>query len=73
MKIARDTKISEIIERCPDAIFILMEYGLMCAACSLSNQHGLGETKELYGFSDKDIEEIIKRINEVMNKDEAKS
>jgi hybrid cluster-associated redox disulfide protein len=71
-QITKDTKISEIIERYPDTMFILMEYGLMCAACSLANQHGLGETKELYGFTDKEIEEMIKRINETIEKNEAK-
>jgi hypothetical protein len=72
MKVTKETRISEILERCPDAIFILMEYGLMCAACSMANQHGLEETKELYGFTDKQIEEIIKRINKTIEKDEAK-
>ena len=67
-QIKKETKISEILEKCPEAAFILMEYGLMCAACSLAKHHGLEETKNLYGFKDKDIEEIVKRINKAIEK-----
>jgi hybrid cluster-associated redox disulfide protein len=63
MKITAKTKISKIIEQNPDAIFVLMEYGLMCAGCRLAGNHGLEETKELYGFTNKDIKEMLEKIN----------
>ncbi len=69
MKITSKTKISKIIEQCPDAVFILMEHGLMCAGCQLAGNHGLEETKKMYGFSDKNIQEILKKINELNKKE----
>jgi hybrid cluster-associated redox disulfide protein len=71
MKITPKTKISEIIRICPESILILMEYGLMCAGCSLANNHGLEETKEIYGFSDEDVKEMIEKINILINEDKS--
>lgn len=68
MKITSKTKISKIIEQCPDAILVLMEHGLMCAGCQFSKDHGLEETKKLYGFTDKDIKEMLKKINALNKK-----
>ena len=68
MKITSKTKIKKILEECPDSILILMEYGLMCAGCSLSGNHGLEETKKIYGFTDKDIKDMVKRINNLISK-----
>ena len=65
-KITLKTKISEIIERCPDAVFVLMEYGLMCAGCKLAAGHGLEETKEMYGLSDADVKTMVKEINNLI-------
>lgn len=68
MKITSKTKINKIIEQCPDVIFVLMDYGLVCAGCRLAGNHSLEETKEMYGFSDKDIKEMLKKINELNKK-----
>ena len=71
MKITGKTKISEILGICPDSAEILIEYGLMCVGCPLAGKHTLEATKELYGFSDKDIEEMLKRINELIEEKRA--
>ncbi len=67
-KITSKTRIDKIIERCPDAVFVLMEYGLMCAGCKLAGNHGLEETKEMYGLSDTDVTEMLKEINKLIEK-----
>ena len=73
MEITSKTKINKITQKCPDAISILMEYGLFCAGCKLAGNHGLEETKEMYGLNDKDIKEILMRINKLIEEqDEAK-
>lgn len=67
-KIKKETPISELLEKHPEVAEILMDYGLMCAGCRLAGNHGLKETKEMYGLSDMDIKEILKRINELIEK-----
>ncbi|MFH1311103.1 MAG: DUF1858 domain-containing protein [Nanoarchaeota archaeon] len=68
MKITSKTKISKIIEIYPEAIEILFEYGLKCGNCPLAGNHGLEETKKIYGFSNKTIQEILKRVNSLNKK-----
>jgi len=64
--ITKDTLISEILEKFPEAAEILMEYGLMCVGCPLAGRHSLEAIKNIYGFSDQDIEEILVRINKLI-------
>lgn len=61
--ITKDTLISEILEKFPEAAEILMGYGLMCMGCPLAGKHSIGAIKDIYGFSDEDIEEILVRVN----------
>lgn len=67
-KITNKTPINQLIEAHPETIEILMDYGLMCAGCRLAGNHGLEETKEMYGLSERDIKEMLKRINELIEK-----
>jgi len=63
--ITKDTLISEILEKFPEAAEILMEYGLMCVNCPLAGEHSLEAIKNIYGFNDEDIEEILVRVNKL--------
>ena len=65
MRITGKTPISDVIESHDGAAEILLEYGLMCVGCAMSNKHCLEDIKDLYGFKDKDVEEIIKRVNDL--------
>jgi len=69
-KITIKTPINQIIEAHPKTIEILMEYGLMCAGCRLAGDHSLQEIKEMYGLSDKDVKDILKKINGLVEKNE---
>ncbi len=64
--ITKDTLISEILEKFPEAAEdILMEYGLMCIGCPFAGKHNIGAIKDIYGFNDEDIKEILIRINNI--------
>jgi len=65
--ITKDDLISDILEKFPEAAEILMEYGLMCMNCPFAGKHSIGAIKDIYGFSDKDIKEILIRINKLEN------
>jgi len=65
--ITKDTSISEVLEKSPEAAEILMEYGLMCMGCPFAGKHSIGAIKDIYGFSDKDLKEILVRINNIQN------
>jgi len=63
--IEKDTPIKDILETSPKAAEILMEYGLMCIGCPHAGRHSLKEIKNDYGFSDKDVEEILVKLNKI--------
>ena len=57
--------ISKIIESNPEAIEILIEVGLGCIGCAFSRFETFEEGAKSHGFSDEEIDELIKKINEV--------
>ena len=64
MKITHKTLISEILKEKPEAIGILFEAGMGCVGCPMAIQETLGDGCKAHGMSDKDIDEIIKKLNE---------
>lgn len=67
--IERDMPIKEILKTSPKAAEILVEYGLMCVGCPYAGEHSLKEIKDIYGFTEKDIEEILARLNKIEKKE----
>ena len=64
MKITRKTKLNKVLEINPKAAEILFERGLSCIGCPMAMQETLEEGCKAHGMSDKDIIEIIKKLNE---------
>jgi hybrid cluster-associated redox disulfide protein len=55
MKITKKTKLSEILQKKPEATGILFEAGLSCVGCPMAIQETLEEGCKAHGFSDKEI------------------
>ena len=66
--VKKDTRISEIIEKSPKAVEVLLEHGLNCATCFLGQFETLEQGAKLHGMTDKEIEKLVKKINEVLKK-----
>ena len=54
---------SEIIENFPEAIGVLLEKGMHCVGCPMSQMETLGQGAEAHGM---DVKELIKEINKVI-------
>jgi len=63
MKITAKTKISEIIEKNPDAISVLFDAGLSCVGCPMTMQETLEEGCKAHGMTKKDINKLIEKLN----------
>ncbi len=61
--ISRKTKFSEILEENKDAAEILFEAGLHCVGCPMTAQENLEDGCKAHGMSDKDIDELVERLN----------
>ena len=62
MKITKKTKLSELVEN-EKAVEALSRIGLSCMGCPMAMQETLEEGCKAHGMSDKEIEELVGRLN----------
>lgn len=62
-KITKKQKMSKIISENPDAVEILFNSGLSCVGCPMAQQETLEEGCKAHGMNDKDIDELLKKVN----------
>jgi hybrid cluster-associated redox disulfide protein len=62
-KITKNSRISEVLQANKNAVQILMESGMACIGCPISMQESLEDGCKAHGMSDKEIEELVKKLN----------
>ncbi len=67
-KIKRDTTIEEIVEKYPELVRPLMEYGIKCIACGEPVWGTLEENAEEKGITN--LDEIIVELNKIVNQNQ---
>ena len=60
MKFSKDTKLSEIIEKAPEKVDILLEAGMHCIGCMASQFETLEEACMVHGI---DVDELVQQLN----------
>jgi len=67
-KITRNTNLGQIIQSHPKLAQVLVEdYGLHCAGCYAAAFDSLEQGAAIHGMSEKQIEKMIKHLNELIN------
>ena len=61
--ITRRTRLNEVLEINPKAAEILFKEGLACVGCPATAMETLEQGCRAHGMSDKNIEELIKKLN----------
>lgn len=64
-KITKTTKLSEILQAKPEAVEILFEAGMGCIGCPMAQQETLEDGCRAHGMSGKEVDELVKKINEL--------
>jgi len=64
MKITKNMKFSEILEKKENAGEIMAEHGLHCVGCMMAAMESLEEGCRVHGMSDDEIDKMIGEINE---------
>ena len=73
MEITKDMLISEVIELLgEEAAVIMMEHGLHCIGCHLSAFETIEQGTIGHGFSEKDLELLMRDLNKIASKQEDK-
>ncbi len=68
MKITKENTIGEVLEKYPKAAEFLMEKGFHCLGCAMAASETLEEGFKAHGYSDEEVEKVIKEMNELVEK-----
>jgi len=71
-KITKDTLIGEIVEKYPQVVETLMGLGLHCIGCYVASFETVEMGLKAHGMDDKEVEEAVKKLNEVIEKSSKK-
>lgn len=63
MKITKKTTFKEILEKKPEAIEIMMKYGLHCAGCHAAAFESVEEGAKAHGMNEKEIKKMLEELN----------
>ena len=65
-EIEKNMLIGEIIEDHPEVIETLLENGVHCVGCHISDYETLEQGLSVHGYSEERIDKIVKELNEVV-------
>lgn len=66
IKITKNSNLAEVVYKYPKSAEVLMDYGLHCVGCFASAYDTIEAGAKVHGLSDKEIGEMMKRVNEVI-------
>ena len=65
--ITKNMNLGEVVFKYPEAAEVLTDYGLSCVGCFASSFDTIEQGAKIHQLSDEELEEVIERINEVVN------
>ena len=71
-KITKDMLMGEIVEKYPQVVPTLMSFGLHCVGCHVAGFESLEGGFKAHGMDDKQIEEAVKKLNEIIENSDGK-
>ena len=68
--ITKSTNLGELSNTYPELVEALVnDYGLHCVGCMTAAFETLEEGAKVRGFSDKEIDKMVKKLNQIISKD----
>lgn len=62
--ITKEMTLGEVIKKFPSAVEIIQDYGLTCVGCGVAFWEPLGAAAKGHGITDKQLDEMIGKLNE---------
>lgn len=66
-KITKNMKLGDIIKEYPETVEVMLKRGLHCVGCHIAAWETLEQGAKAHGMSDKDVESMVKEMNELSN------
>lgn len=67
-KITKDMVIMDALQKHPEAAKVLIENGIHCLGCVAASGESLEQGLKAHGKSDKEVDEVIKKMNDSIKK-----
>ena len=67
IKITKEFNMGELVYKHPSAEEVLLDYGLHCAGCFANSFDSVEAGAKAHGMTDAEIDEMLERVNEVLN------
>ena len=61
--ITKDMTFTEVMQKCPDAGYVMMEYGLHCIGCHVAAYETVEQGGKAHGLNEKQLKKMIDEIN----------
>ncbi len=68
MKATKETNIAKLLTENPEAAEVFLKYGMHCAGCMAATFDTIEDGAKAHGLSDETVEEIVKDVNESLEK-----
>jgi len=65
-KATKNTNIFELVSKHPETVEVFMDFGLHCVGCPASGADSVEAGAKIHGLSDKEIDDLLVRINEII-------
>jgi hybrid cluster-associated redox disulfide protein len=69
-RVTKKTNIAKLVYEHPETVEVFMDYGLHCVGCPASGADSLEAGAKIHGLADKEIVELVGRVNEVIKFEE---
>jgi len=63
--------IREVVEKHPGTAGVLLSAGMGCIGCAMARLESIEQGAKAHGFSDEGVDELVKKLNEVIEKNSA--
>ena len=67
MKIQKDMRITEVVEKHPETVEVFMDHGLHCVGCAAARFESIEQGAEVHGI---DIDKLVADLNNALKKEE---
>jgi len=64
--VSRESNLGEVVFKYPKTVEVLLDYGLHCVGCGAMYYDTIEAGARIHGFNDEEINELVIRINEVI-------
>lgn len=65
-KISKDMRLGEVVSSFPEAVPVMLNYGLHCVGCHVASFETIEQGSKAHGMSEGEIEKMLEEMNKAV-------